>query len=106
MEHRPSRFCHWARHHGRLGVFVRPAPRFTHLRRVGLHRWSITRCRVTIAREERRMRFLIYWIISAISLIISAYVARALGLDVRVDLNHPLQLMLGVLLLGLVNATI
>jgi putative membrane protein len=52
------------------------------------------------------MRFLIYWVISAISLIISAYVAKALGFDVRVDIDHPLQLMLGVLLLGLVNATI
>ncbi len=52
------------------------------------------------------MRFLIHWVISAISLINSAYVAKALGFDVRVDLDHPLQLMLGVLLLGLVNATI
>lgn len=52
------------------------------------------------------MRFLIYWLISAVSLVASAYIAGALGFRVTVELNDPIRLMLGVLVLSLVNATI
>ena len=52
------------------------------------------------------MRLLIYWVISAISLVASAFAAKALGFQVDVDLADPLRFMLGVGILGLVNATI
>ncbi|MCH8274067.1 MAG: phage holin family protein [Armatimonadetes bacterium] len=51
-------------------------------------------------------RLLTYWVISAASIVLSAYVASALGLDVQVDLEHPLQLFLGVGLLGVANVTL
>jgi putative membrane protein len=63
--------------------------------------------RVTIAVKENAVQLLIYWVISAISLIVSALVARGVfGSDVIVDTKNPLRLMLGVAVLGLVNATI
>lgn len=53
------------------------------------------------------LRLLLYWVVSAASLVVSAYVAgNWLGLDVRVDTERPVQLFLGVALLGLVNATL
>jgi putative membrane protein len=52
------------------------------------------------------MRLLIYWVISAIALILSAYISAALGFNVSLDLDPWWQIMLGTLVLGLVNATI
>ncbi|HET6644063.1 MAG TPA: phage holin family protein [Fimbriimonadales bacterium] len=52
------------------------------------------------------MRLLIYWVISAISLIISAFVAIKLGSDIVLDVDPPWRIMVGVAILGLVNATI
>lgn len=52
------------------------------------------------------MRLLIYWVISAIALIVSASVAQAMGFNVSLDFNPPWKIMVGTLVLGLVNATI
>jgi putative membrane protein len=52
------------------------------------------------------MRLLIYWVISAIALILSAFVASALGFDISLDFDPPWQIMVGTLVLGFVNATI
>jgi putative membrane protein len=51
-------------------------------------------------------QILLYWIISVFSLVVSAWAAGALGFDVRVSLDHPLQVFMGVAILGLINATI
>jgi len=52
------------------------------------------------------MRLLIYWVISAIALIVSAYIAAAVGFRITLDFNPWWKIMLGTLVLGLVNATI
>ncbi len=52
------------------------------------------------------MRLLIYWIISAISLVVSALIAAALGFDVQVHTDEPLKVLLGTAVLGLINATL
>ncbi|MDQ2985640.1 MAG: phage holin family protein [Armatimonadota bacterium] len=52
------------------------------------------------------MRLLIYWVISAIALILSAFVAQAIGFDISLDFDPPWKIMVGTLVLGLVNATI
>ena len=52
------------------------------------------------------MRLLIYWVISAIALILSAFIAAALSFDISLDFDPPWQIMVGTLVLGLVNATI
>jgi putative membrane protein len=52
------------------------------------------------------MRLLIYWVISAIALILSAFVAQAMGFNVSLDFDPPWKIMVGTLVLGLVNATI
>jgi putative membrane protein len=51
------------------------------------------------------MRLLIYWIISAISLVVSASIAAGLGMDVKVHTDEPLKVLLGTAALGLINAT-
>src|SRR5687767_2604984 len=52
------------------------------------------------------MRLLIYWVISAIALILSAYVAAAVRFVISLDFNPWWKIMLGTVVLGLVNATI
>ena len=52
------------------------------------------------------MRLLIYWVISAIALILSAYVSAAMGFDVSLVFDPWWKIMVGTLVLGLVNATI
>jgi putative membrane protein len=52
------------------------------------------------------MRLLIYWVISAIALIVSAFVASALDFDITLDLEPWWRIMVGVAILGLINATI
>lgn len=49
---------------------------------------------------------MIFWVISAISLILSVYTAAALGLNVGLELQPWWKILLGTALLGLVNATI
>ena len=52
------------------------------------------------------MRLLIYWIISAISLIVSILIATMLGSDIVLDVDPPWRILIGVAVLGLVNATL
>jgi putative membrane protein len=52
------------------------------------------------------MRLLIYWVISAIALIVSAYASAAIGFDISLDVTPWWHIMLGTAVLGLVNATI
>ncbi|MBA3725842.1 MAG: phage holin family protein [Armatimonadetes bacterium] len=52
------------------------------------------------------MRLLIYWVISAISLIVSILIATPLGSDIVLDVDPPWRILLGVIVLGLVNATL
>lgn len=52
------------------------------------------------------MRLLISWVISAIALIVSAFIAAAMGFDVSLDFDPWWKILLGTLVLGLVNATI
>jgi len=52
------------------------------------------------------MRLLIYWVISAIALILSAFVAQAMGFNVSLDFDPWWKIMVGTLVLGLVNASI
>lgn len=61
---------------------------------------------VTITLRRFCMRLLIYWVISAIALIVSAYLAHAMGFDVSLNLDPPWRIMIGTLVLGLVNASI
>jgi putative membrane protein len=49
---------------------------------------------------------LIHWLVGAIALVISSLVAKGLGFDLRVETDKPLLLLVGVVVLGLVNATI
>jgi putative membrane protein len=53
-----------------------------------------------------QMRLLLYWIISAISLVISASIASRIGFDVTVNVDEPLKVLLGTAVLGLINATL
>ena len=42
------------------------------------------------------MRLLIYWVISAIALILSAYIAAAVGFRITLDFNPWWKIMLGM----------
>lgn len=52
------------------------------------------------------MRLLLYWLLSAVSLVVSAFAANAIGFDVQVDTESPLKVLLGTAVLGLVNVTL
>jgi uncharacterized membrane protein YvlD (DUF360 family) len=52
------------------------------------------------------LRILLYWVLSAVALALSALLARALGFPLEVYHEKPLQVLLGVALLGIVNVTI
>ncbi len=52
------------------------------------------------------LRILLYWVLSAVALALSALVARFLGFPLEVYPDKPLQVFLGVALLGLANVTI
>jgi putative membrane protein len=52
------------------------------------------------------LRILLYWVLSAVALVLSALLARLLGFPIEVYQDKPLQIFLGVALLGLANVTI
>lgn len=52
------------------------------------------------------MVLLIHWLVGAVALVISSLIAQAIGLDLTVHTDKPLLLLVGVAVLGLVNATI
>lgn len=52
------------------------------------------------------MRLLLYWLLSAVSLVVSAFAANAIGFDVTVDIEKPLMVLVGTAILGLINVTL
>jgi putative membrane protein len=54
----------------------------------------------------RMVQLLLYWVVSVIALLVSAWVAKSLGFDIMADTDRPTMLFLGVALLGIINATV